>query len=76
MQLSEQEVIRRQAKEQLEALGIDPYPSELYKVTHQAAAIKQNFLADNADQFKEVSLAGRIMSRRIMGSDGCRTRDC
>ena len=68
MQLSEQEVIRRQAKEQLEALGIDPYPSELYKVTHQAAAIKQNFSADNADQFKEVSLAGRIMSRRIMGS--------
>src|SRR5210317_2201828 len=68
MQLSEQEIIRRQAKEQLEALGIDPYPSELYQVTHQAKEIGENFSEATAEQFKEFSLAGRIMSRRIMGS--------
>jgi len=68
MHLSEQEIIRRQAKEQLEQLGINPYPSELYPVTHHASDIKNSFTDENADLFKEVSLAGRIMSRRIMGS--------
>ena len=68
MHLSEQEIIRRQAKDQLEALGINPYPSELYEVTHEANDIKETFSEDKADDFKEVSLAGRIMSRRIMGS--------
>lgn len=68
MQLSEQELIRRQAKEQLEQLGIDPYPSELYPVTHFASDILATYSEDKADEFKEVCLAGRIMSRRIMGS--------
>ncbi|MEN8248407.1 MAG: lysine--tRNA ligase [Bacteroidota bacterium] len=68
MQLSEQEIIRRQSKEQLEQLGIDPYPSELYPVTHQAGEIKSNFTEENASDYKEVTLAGRIMSRRIMGN--------
>ncbi len=68
MHLSEQEIIRRQAKEQLEQLGIDPYPSELYPVTHHAGDIKKNFSEARAGEFKEVCLAGRIMSRRIMGS--------
>ncbi len=68
MHLSEQEIIRRQAKEQLEQLGIDPYPSELYPVTHHAGEIKQNFTEEKAGEYKEVCLAGRIMSRRIMGS--------
>ena len=68
MQLSEQEIIRRQAKEQLEELGINPYPSELYEVTHQAKEIKENYSEATADKFKDVTLAGRIMSRRIMGS--------
>lgn len=68
MQLSEQEIIRRQAKEQLEQLGIDPYPSELYPVANYAGDITSNFTEENADQYKEVCIAGRIMSRRIMGS--------
>jgi len=68
MHLSEQEIVRRQAKEQLEQLGINPYPSELYEVTHSADKIKEGFTDENADSFKEVTLAGRIMSRRIMGS--------
>lgn len=68
MQLSEQEQIRRQAKEELEKLGIDPYPSELYPVSHEAAEIKRNFTEEKAEEYKDVVLAGRIMSRRIMGS--------
>ena len=68
MHLSEQEIVRRQAKEQLEQLGINPYPSELYAITHSAQQIKETFTDENAESFKEVSLAGRIMSRRIMGS--------
>ncbi len=68
MQLSEQEQVRRNAKEQLEQLGINPYPSELYPVTHSAKNIKQNFNKNTPEEFKEVTLAGRIMSRRIMGS--------
>ena len=68
MQLSEQEQIRRQAKSQLEDLGINPYPSELYPVTYTAEQIKESYSEDKADQFKEVCVAGRLMSRRIMGS--------
>lgn len=68
MQLSEQELVRRNAKEQMEQLGINPYPSELFPVTHYAKQIKQEFDESKADEFKEVTLAGRIMSRRIMGS--------
>ncbi|RLD22541.1 MAG: lysine--tRNA ligase, partial [Bacteroidetes bacterium] len=68
MHLSEQEIIRRQAKDQLEQLGINPYPSELYPVTHHAGEIKENFTEAKAEEFMEVTIAGRIMSRRIMGS--------
>ncbi|HHL51789.1 MAG TPA: lysine--tRNA ligase [Flammeovirgaceae bacterium] len=68
MHLSEQEIIRRQAREELEKLGIDPYPSALYPVTHHASEIKEGFSEDKADDYAEVCLAGRIMSRRIMGS--------
>lgn len=65
--LSEQEIQRRQEKEELEQMGINPYPSETYEVTHFAKDIKQKFDAD-PERFKEVVLAGRMMSRRIMGS--------
>lgn len=68
MQLSEQELVRRNAKDQLEQLGINPYPSELFPVTHYAQDIKQLFDEKKPEEFKEVTLAGRMMSRRIMGS--------
>ncbi len=68
MQLSEQELVRRSAKQQLEQLGINPYPPELYPVTHYANDIKQAFDESKEEEFKEVTLAGRLMSRRIMGS--------
>ena len=65
--LSEQEIQRRQEKEELEQLGINPYPSETFEVTAYSTDIKQNF-ESKPDQYKQVTLAGRMMSRRIMGS--------
>jgi len=67
MQLSEQEQIRRNALQGLIKLGINAYPPEEYKVSGYAADIKKQFPDDNG-LFQEVSLAGRIMSRRIMGA--------
>ncbi|MDT0552813.1 lysine--tRNA ligase [Urechidicola vernalis] len=64
MQLSELEIVRRQSLQQLRELGINPYPAAQYKTT---ATIKE--IVENFDTFedKQVVLAGRIMSRRIMG---------
>ena len=65
MQLSEQELIRREKLQKLKDAGIDPYPAAEYKVTHTAQEIK--------DQFKEgekVVIAGRLMSNRIQGKAG------
>ena len=67
MQLSEQELVRREAKEALEKLGINPYPSELFNVNVSIREILQNYEKRKID-YKSISLAGRIMSRRIMGS--------
>lgn len=65
--LSEQEVIRRDKLQELEQLGINPYPAPLYDVTHTAKEINEKFSEENAEEYKSVSLAGRIMSVRIMG---------
>ena len=67
MQLSEQEVIRRQSKEQLEKMGINPYPAELFEVNASSAEILENY-ARTKIEYKNISIAGRIMSRRIMGN--------
>lgn len=67
MVLSEQEIIRRQSKEELEKLGINPYPAELFEVNVSAREIHDNFDPEKKN-YQQVSLAGRIMSRRIMGS--------
>ncbi len=67
MQLSEQEIVRRQAREELEKLGIDPYPPELFRVNVSIREIFENYEKRKID-YKNISLAGRIMSRRIMGS--------
>jgi len=66
MQLSEQEIVRRQAREDLEKAGINPYPAEKYEVNVTAREILENFSDEN--DFHDVSIAGRLMSRRIMGS--------
>ncbi len=67
MLLSEQEIRRREERQELMKLGIDPYPAALFEVNTTTQAIKDNFDAQ-PDNYKQVSLAGRIMSRRIMGS--------
>ena len=66
LELSEQEEIRRQTLNEIRAMGIDPYPAAAYPVTTSAKAIHQHF-DSNPDDFQEISLAGRIMTRRIMG---------
>ncbi len=65
MQLSEQEIIRRHSLEELIKLGINPYPAELFEVSVLAAEIHQHF---PDTEYKNASLAGRIMTRRIMGN--------
>ncbi len=67
IELSEQEQLRRGSLAQLRELGINPYPAEKYDVTASAGEIAAEFDA-NPDKFASVSIAGRIMSRRIMGS--------
>jgi lysyl-tRNA synthetase, class II len=60
--LSEQEIQRREKLQQLRQLGIEPYPAELYPVDTYTNDIKANF-----KEGKQVCIAGRMMSQRIMG---------
>jgi lysyl-tRNA synthetase, class II len=62
MQLSEQEIIRREKLVALRALGINPYPADLFPVNSTSKQVKENF-----EEGKKVILAGRIMSDRDMG---------
>jgi len=64
--LSEQEVLRRKSLEELRAKGINPYPAELYPVDAKAKEVKEDY-SEEKKNFQEVCLAGRLMSRRIMG---------
>lgn len=65
-ELSEQEIVRRESLQKLQELGIDPYPAELFEVNVTAKGIKKNYEARKLD-YKNISIAGRLMSRRIMG---------
>lgn len=65
--LSEQEMVRRNSLNELYQLGINPYPQEAFEVNVTTTAIHRDFPADNS-LFQQVSFAGRIMSRRIMGA--------
>jgi lysyl-tRNA synthetase, class II len=65
--LSEQELERRKDREELMALGINPYPAESYPINVTAADIHRNYENRKTD-YKDISIAGRLMSRRIMGS--------
>lgn len=64
--LSEQEIFRRNSRVQLQQMGIDPYPATLYPTNAFSTDIKAEF-DDNLNPPREVCIAGRIMSRRIMG---------
>ena len=63
MELSEQELVRRDKLNKIKNLGIEPYPAELYPVSDYSLDIKNEFELD-----KKVILAGRLMSRRIQGN--------
>ena len=65
LDLSEQEVIRRNSLKKLRELGIDPYPAAAYETNATSAEIKEKFSEEVEP--REVRVAGRIMSRRIMG---------
>jgi lysyl-tRNA synthetase class 2 len=65
--LSEQEQLRRASLTELRRLGIDPYPAAEYPVTATVAEITEGYSPDKGN-FSDVRIAGRIMSRRIMGS--------
>jgi lysyl-tRNA synthetase class 2 len=67
MQLSEQEIIRRKSLEEFAKLGINPYPADLYEVNASAQEILTNYERQKSD-YRQISIAGRIMSRRIMGN--------
>lgn len=69
MALSEQEGIRRQKLQELENLGINPYPAELFEVNASAAEILENYERQKSD-YRQISIAGRVMSMRIQGSAG------
>ncbi len=64
LELSEQEIGRRQSLQELRSMGIDPYPAAEYSTDAFSTDIKENF---KDDEEREVSIAGRMMSRRVMG---------
>ncbi len=66
-ELSEQEQLRRESLAELRRLGIEPYPAAKYEVTATAAEITAGYSVEK-NNFQDVRIAGRIMSRRIMGS--------
>lgn len=67
MQLSEQELVRRQEREELLNMGISPYPAELFEVNVTAKDIHDHYEQRKID-YKNISIAGRVMTRRIMGN--------
>lgn len=67
LELKEQEIIRRESLKKLRDAGIDPYPAAEYKVNATSRDIKDKF-DDSETEHRNVSIAGRIMGRRIMGN--------
>ena len=65
LELSEQEILRRNSLEKMRNMGLDPYPAALYPVDAYSVEIKEIFRDDEKKRY--VTIAGRIMSRRIMG---------
>lgn len=66
VKLSEQELVRRENLQKILDLGIEAYPAALYDVKNNAADIKENY-KEGSEEYQEVSLAGRLMMKRVMG---------
>ena len=67
LELSEQEIFRRNSMNELLSMGINPYPAEAFDVNVTVNEILDKYPSDTT-LFQEVSIAGRIMTRRIMGA--------
>ena len=65
LELSEQEIVRRNSLNELRAMGIEPYPAAEYVTNAFSTDIKEEF--SDEDEPRQVSIAGRLMSRRVMG---------
>ncbi|MCK6648559.1 MAG: lysine--tRNA ligase [Bacteroidia bacterium] len=66
-ELSEQELLRRSKLEEITKMGIDAYPAALFEINTNSKHILENFTVEKAEEFKNISIAGRIMSNRDMG---------
>ena len=66
-ELNEQEIIRRESLKAIQELGIDPYPAEAYEINITTSQIKEQYNPE-APNLNNISIAGRIMTRRIMGA--------
>ncbi len=66
MSLTEQEIVRREALQKIQELGVEAYPAAQYEVNTMTADIKANF-DENENNFQNISIAGRLMQKRIMG---------
>jgi lysyl-tRNA synthetase, class II len=66
-QLNDQELQRRKEVQELRAMGIEPYPAESFEVNAYAQDILRDFSPEKADQYASVTLAGRVVTKRIMG---------
>ena len=66
-ELSEQELLRRAKLEEITKMGIDAYPAALVEINATAKSILENFTPEKAEEFKNISIAGRVMSNRDMG---------
>ncbi len=67
LELSEQELIRRESMNELITMGVNPYPAQEFIVSTNSKEIHENYVPEK-NNFQDVNVAGRIMSRRIMGS--------
>jgi len=66
MQLSEQEVVRREALQKIIDMGINPYPAATFEVNSTSVEVVENFNVDE-NNYQNVQIAGRLMMKRIMG---------
>ncbi len=66
MQLSEQEIVRREALQKIIDMGINPYPADSFEINTNSTEIEENFELSE-DAYQNISIAGRLMMKRIMG---------
>ena len=67
LELSEQEQIRRNSLQEIIKLGINPFPADEYPVSHYSGDILSRY-DEESNKMEQVCVAGRIMTRRIMGN--------